>query len=56
MKATVYDREQLKANNEFVGPALIVEPFATTLVLPKWRGKVDEWGNVVMVKISDKAL
>jgi N-methylhydantoinase A len=49
MKVAVYDREQLKAGNEIFGPALVVEPYATTLVLPSWRGKVDRWGNILMV-------
>ena len=46
---TTYDREKLKAGNEIIGPALVVEPYATTLVLSNWRGKVDRWGNILMV-------
>ncbi len=48
MKVAVYDRERLKAGNEIPGPALVVEPYATTLVLSNWRGKVDKWGNILL--------
>ncbi|MCS6860588.1 MAG: hydantoinase/oxoprolinase family protein [Abditibacteriales bacterium] len=47
--ATIYDREQLKAGNAIIGPALVVEPYATTLVPPRWRGTVDRWGNILLV-------
>jgi len=54
MKVAVYDREHLKAGNAIPGPALVVEPYATTLLLPNWRGKVDRWGNILLEMTNAK--
>ncbi|MBW2135325.1 MAG: hydantoinase/oxoprolinase family protein [Deltaproteobacteria bacterium] len=42
----VYYRPRLWSGFDFRGPALILEDFATLLVLPQFSGKVDAWGNI----------
>ncbi len=44
----LYDREKLRAGNRITGPALVVEPFATTWIPKEWRGTIDRWGNVLL--------
>jgi N-methylhydantoinase A len=44
----VYDRELLQPGNRLVGPALVVEYSATTVVLPNCRARVDRWGNLII--------
>lgn len=46
----VYDREQLQPGNRVVGPAVVSEYSATTVVPPGWSGKVDAWGNLVFAQ------
>ncbi len=43
-----YDREKLRAGNVLAGPALVIEPFATTLLPVGWRAQVDKWGNLIL--------
>jgi N-methylhydantoinase A len=47
----IYDRLALGAGAEFVGPAILEEPAATTVVPPAMKVHVDEYGNV-RVKVS----
>ena len=47
-RMTLYDREKLRAGNRLTGPALVVEPFATTWIPKEWRGTIDRWGNVLL--------
>src|SRR2546425_4608615 len=42
----VWDRERLPERAEIVGPAIVEEFGATTVVLPGWRGAVDAHGNL----------
>jgi N-methylhydantoinase A len=44
----VYDRARLRAGNRFRGPAIVTEYSATTVVLPGWRARVDDYGNLLM--------
>jgi N-methylhydantoinase A/oxoprolinase/acetone carboxylase beta subunit len=46
--APVFTREALRAGNRLVGPALVVEMSATTLIAPGWEGKVDARGNLLL--------
>jgi N-methylhydantoinase A len=41
----VYDRERLSETIRVVGPAIVEEFGATTVLFPGWRGHVDEAGN-----------
>jgi N-methylhydantoinase A len=44
----VYWRSDLRAGNEVVGPAVIAEPIATTLLAPGDRLRVDSLGNLLI--------
>jgi len=44
----VYDRAKLAPRNQFIGPAVITEYSATTVVPPRWRARVDAWGNLIL--------
>ena len=46
--AALFDRALLKPGNCFVGPALVVEYSATTVVPPDFRAVVDAAGNLIM--------
>jgi N-methylhydantoinase A len=46
--APVYDRDKLQPRNTFVGPAIVTEYSATTVVPPRWRAKVDGWANLIL--------
>jgi 5-oxoprolinase (ATP-hydrolysing) len=47
-EASVYDRAALLAGDRVIGPALIREPLATTVVEPGWAATMDDWGNLVL--------
>jgi N-methylhydantoinase A len=42
----VWERDRLPERAELVGPAIIEEFGATTVVLPGWRGALDDHGNI----------
>ena len=44
----IYTREKLRAGNAVRGPAIVAEYSATTVVPPGWRGRVDEYENIVL--------
>lgn len=44
----VYERDDLRAGQSFVGPCLIEETTSTTVILPGWTGTVDEYGNLIV--------
>ena len=48
----VYDRAGLAPGEKFMGPAIISEYSATTVVPPGWRGNVDTWGNLILTQVS----
>ena len=43
---SVYERGRLPVDVEFEGPAVIEEAGATTVMLPRWRGRRDDLGNL----------
>ncbi|HUP00832.1 MAG TPA: hydantoinase/oxoprolinase family protein [Gemmatimonadota bacterium] len=42
----IVDREALRAGARLEGPALLVEPYATTHLAAGWRARVDAWGHL----------
>jgi N-methylhydantoinase A len=46
--ATVYDRSKLRAGNRIAGPAIVTEYSATTFIPPRWTGRVDPHGNIIL--------
>jgi len=47
-KAARYERSNLRAGNIVHGPAIITEYSATTVVLPDWTARVDDYGNLIL--------
>jgi len=50
LSATIYSREHLLAGNRLIGPAVMEEKAATTLINPGYAGVMDEYGNLVIEK------
>ena len=46
----VFERESLCANQKLEGPSLIVDRYATSLVLEGWQLEVDEVGNILLLR------
>ncbi len=46
--ATVYDRAKLRAGNRIAGPSVVTEYSATTFIPPRWTGRVDLYGNILL--------
>ena len=46
--AAIYDRLALPVGTTIVGPAVLEQPDATTLIDPELVGRVDRLGNVVV--------
>jgi N-methylhydantoinase A len=46
----VYDRAMFGAGAGVAGPAIIEEHNATSVILPDWRGTVDDWGNLRLTR------
>jgi 5-oxoprolinase (ATP-hydrolysing) len=44
----VFRREALAANASVAGPAIVVEANATTVVDAGWRGRVNQWGHLLL--------
>lgn len=44
----LYTRERLEAGNQLLGPAIIFQLDATTVIPPAWQGVVDRWGNLIL--------
>ncbi|MEJ2739880.1 MAG: hypothetical protein P8105_08660 [Dehalococcoidia bacterium] len=44
----IYDRNMLLSGNVISGPAIIEEPFHTTVVLPDQTLNVDSTGNLII--------
>lgn len=53
LEGAMYDRSGLGAGDELVGPAVVAEYSATTFLPPGARGRVDEWGNLVIDPVMD---
>jgi 5-oxoprolinase (ATP-hydrolysing) len=46
----LYDRAALAPGDLITGPALIIDPTATTIVEPGWRAAVDALGNLILTR------
>ncbi len=46
----VVDRSHLSAGERISGPALIIDPSATTVVEPDWQATVDAFGNLILTR------
>jgi N-methylhydantoinase A len=48
----IFERKMIPPNHEIIGPALITETHATTLIKENWKMKVDSKGKLNLEKIS----
>ncbi|MBO0758709.1 MAG: hydantoinase/oxoprolinase family protein, partial [Bradyrhizobiaceae bacterium] len=48
--ATLYDRDRLDVGATLVGPAIVEQFDATTVIPPGWHGTVDGYGNLALLK------
>ncbi len=48
----VYDRNKLKPENIFEGPAVVEERITTIIVHPGWKASVDNFRNIILEEIS----
>lgn len=48
VETKVYDRYSLRPGDVITGPAIVEEKESTAILLPNWRGRVDEFLNLVM--------
>ena len=48
MSCPVYERDRLKVGNNFVGPAIVEQMDATTLILPAMTARVDVFSNLIL--------
>ena len=46
--APVYARADMSPGSTIDGPALVVQLDATTVIPPRWRASVDQFGNLVL--------
>ena len=51
-QAAVVNRDELRVGFELVGPAIIDEQTATTVVPPSWKVRVDEIGTLVLSRMG----
>ena len=51
-KAQVYRRDELPAEYEFGGPALVLENGATTLVEPGWKARISGDGDLILQRVN----
>jgi 5-oxoprolinase (ATP-hydrolysing) len=50
-----YDRDELLPGDIVTGPALIIDPSATTVVEPGWRAEVDSHRNLILTRVLPRA-
>lgn len=47
----LYERERLLAGNVIIGPAVLFQLDATTVLTPGWQAVVDQWGNLLLSRL-----
>lgn len=52
--AELYRRNTLVPNQTIVGPAIITETNATTVIEPEWQGEIQENGNLILSRKKTK--
>ena len=52
--APIYDRETLLPGQAIAGPAIIIEPTATTVVEPGWTGEISQRGHLVLTRTTPR--
>ncbi len=52
--ARIYDRNAMDPGDIVDGPAIVIEPTATTVIEPGWRARMDERGNLVLTRATPR--
>ncbi|MGD8856578.1 MAG: hydantoinase/oxoprolinase family protein [Chloroflexota bacterium] len=52
MVSNLYDRAKLAAGNRFRGPAIVFQYDTTSVAPPGWEALVDDYGNLILSKVS----
>jgi N-methylhydantoinase A len=52
----LYERDLLRAGNRLIGPAIIFQLDATTVIPPGWVGRVDEWGHLLLTPVPERII
>jgi N-methylhydantoinase A len=47
-QASVYQRDDLRAGDNFHGPGIVLEYSATTVIPLRWRARVDDYGQLLL--------
>lgn len=55
VESAIYERDELGPGCELVGPCMIEEATASTLILPGYRGRVKEEGSITIALSGEKA-
>ena len=55
VESAIYERDELGPGYDLVGPCLIEETTASTLILPGYRGRVEEDGSITVALSGEKA-
>jgi N-methylhydantoinase A len=55
VESAIYDRDELVPGHELVGPCMIEEATASTLILPGYRGRVEAYGSISIAPSGEKA-
>jgi len=50
--AVLYDREKLRPNQRFLGPAIVFQYDTTTVIPPGWETAVDTAGNLIVSRAN----
>jgi 5-oxoprolinase (ATP-hydrolysing) len=50
----LFDRDHLSPGDTVSGPALIIDPTATTVVEAGWRAEVDAFGNLILTRAAPR--
>ncbi len=50
-RTLLYERERLLAGNVIIGPAILFQLDATTVLAPGWQAVVDRWGNLLLSRL-----
>ena len=50
----LFDRERLAPGQQVTGPAIIIEPTATTIVERGWRGAINDRGHLVLERYVER--
>jgi N-methylhydantoinase A len=45
---SIYERSKIGPGTDIIGPAIVTEKTATTVIPPAWRAEVDAYGNLIL--------